>query len=188
MTLALVTPAHEHLPAYVAALERGWSPDNTDGGEVTCLSNLAKIELDPTTFLAGMDDPEGRAGDVRLPDGTMVPRLPGIVRWLWDGDFCGSIGFRWQPGGETLPPHVLGHIGYAVTPWKQGLGHATRALALLLPEVKARGLRWVELTTDPDNIASQRVIENNGGELVERFAKPEAYGGGEGLRWRIALP
>ena len=85
-----------------------------------------------------------------------------------------------------MPPHVLGHIGFAVVPWKRRLGHATRALALLLPEARARGLAFVELTTEPENLASQRVIEKNGGQLVERFEKAPAYGGGPSLRYRIA--
>jgi len=41
---------------------------------------------------------------------------------MWDDEFAGSIGFRWQPGTSALPPHCLGHIGYAVVPWKQGRG------------------------------------------------------------------
>jgi hypothetical protein len=31
------------------------------------------------------------------------------------------------------------------------------------------------------------VIEANGGLLLERFIQPAAFGGGEGLRYRIAL-
>ena len=106
---------------------------------------------------------------------------------MWDGEFCGSINFRWQRGTTALPPHVLGHIGYAVVPWKQRLGHATSALRQLLDDVRAEGLAFVELTTDPDNLASQRVIEANGGVLRERFTKPAQYGGVEGLRYRIVL-
>jgi predicted acetyltransferase len=82
---------------------------------------------------------------------------------------------------------VLGHIGYAVVPWKRGRGYATKALALLLPEARTEGLTYVELTTDADNLPSQKVITNNGGTLVERFEQGQAYGGGEVLRWRIAL-
>lgn len=107
---------------------------------------------------------------------------------MWDEDFCGSIGFRWQPGATELPAHVLGHIGYAVVPWRRRQGHATSALALLLEEIAPIGLGHVALTTEPGNHASIRVIEANGGVLVERFAKPEAYGGAPGLRFRIALP
>ena len=143
--------------------------------------------------LAGRDVPaaDGRQAPrylFRLPDGSEVERLPGFHRWLWDGEFCGAIGFRWRrDGAPELPPHVLGHIGYSVVAWKRGLGYATAGLRQLLPQAAARGLPWVELTTDLDNIASQRVIINNGGYLVEEFHKPEAYGGGASLRYRIDL-
>jgi len=58
---------------------------------------------------------------------------------------------------------------------------------LLLLEVPKEGLPHVDITTDADNLASQRVIEVNGGKLVERFYKPAAYGGAESLRFRILL-
>ncbi len=64
---------------------------------------------------------------------------------------------------------------------------STDALRQLLPEAKLEGLKYVEITTDPDNIASQRVIEANGGLLVERFTKPQQFGGKVGLRYRIWL-
>ena len=122
-----------------------------------------------------------------LPDGSTVTRLPGYHRWMWDGEFCGMIGFRWQPGTSELPPHVLGHIGFSVVPWKRRRGYASRALEMLLPEAKKEGLDYVELTTDETNIASRRVIEANGGKLVDRFKKAAAYGGAESLRYRIHL-
>ena len=58
----------------------------------------------------------------------------------------------------------------------------------LLHEVNEAGLRYVELTTDPDNVPSQRVIEANGGMLVEEFTKPAALGGTRGWRYRITAP
>ena len=106
---------------------------------------------------------------------------------MWDGEFCGSIGFRWQRGTAALPPYVPGHIGFGVVPWKRGAGRAKQALALMLPEARRQGLDHVELITDPGNTASQRVIQACGGELVERFHKPAALGGSEALRFRIAL-
>ena len=65
--------------------------------------------------------------------------------------------------------------------------YGTRALQLLLPQAKAEGLAYVELTTQTDNIASQRVIEANGGEVVELFHKSHAHGGAESFRYRILL-
>ena len=72
-------------------------------------------------------------------------------------------------------------------PWKRRRGYATRALQLLLPQTREEGLPYVELTTDAGNVASRRVIEANGGTVVERFNKPAAYGGAESLRYRISL-
>jgi predicted acetyltransferase/GNAT superfamily N-acetyltransferase len=187
--MQLVRPDATHLPSYVAALRQGWSADNVRGA-AAAVEELARIEADAAGFLAGMEDREAAGGPVTLPDGSTVPRLPGFRRWLWDeadGSFAGSIGLRWQQGTTALPPHCLGHIGYAVVPWKQRRGFATRGLALMLDEARAVGLPFVELTTDPDNLASQRVITTNGGVLVERFTKPAQFGHTPGLRYRIHL-
>jgi predicted acetyltransferase len=186
VTIELVWPAEEYLPGYVDALKRGWSSDNVRTQE-TIREELELVATDPAELLARKVDREAKGPPVVLPDGSTVPRLPGYHRWMWDGEFCGSIGIRWQPGTSELPPHVLGHIGYSVVPWKRGRGYATRALALLLPEARAEGLEYVELTTDVDNVASQRVILANGGVPVERFLHPPQYGRREGFRYRIDL-
>ena len=183
--MQLVWPAPEHLPGYARALERGWSPDNLR--PEAAQEELAQIAEDADAFLAGQVDREAKGPPIMLPDGRMVQRLPGFHKWMWDGEFCGTIGFRWQPSTAELPPYCLGHIGYSVVPWKRGLGYATRALADILPDARAVGLSYVELTTDVSNVASQRVIEANGGRVVERFDKPAGYGGAESLRYRIDL-
>lgn len=144
-----------------------------------------RIAEDPAAFLASLEDREAKGAPVELPGGKMVKRLPGFRRWMWDGAFCGTIGFRWQPGTTELPPHCLGHIGFAVVPWKRRQGIATRGLCDILPEAWAVGLPFVEVTTDPDNTASRRVIEANGGILIEEFALPSGYGRAMGLRYRI---
>ena len=183
--MELVWPGTEHLGSYVAAIRQGWSPNNVNAN--AGLEDLARIEVDADRFLAEHVDREAKAPPVVLPDGTTVKRLPGFRKWMWDGEFCGVIGLRWQAGTAELPPHVLGHIGFAVVPWKRRRGYATQALALILADAKAEGLPYVELTADVSNLASRAVIEANGGRLVERFRKPEAYGGGESYRFRIDL-
>lgn len=184
--MQLVWPTLAHLPSYRAALERGWSAD-TVRGAAAAREELERIDADAPAFIASLVDREARGGPVTLPDGRQVARLPGFRKWIWDGEFCGSINFRWQHGTPQLPPHVLGHVGYAVVPWKQGRGYATAALRALLDDVRAEGLAWIDLTTDLDNLASQRVITANGGTLVEQFTKPASYGGKQGLRYRIML-
>jgi len=183
--MQLVRPSELHLSSYVAALERGWSADNLR--PEAAQEELASVRADAQAFLASMEDRQAKGPPVTLPDSSVVNRLPGFRRWLWDGEFCGSIGFRWQEGTTDLPPHCLGHIGYAVVPWKQRLGYATAALAQLLPEAKSVGLPFVEITTDPENLASQRVILSNGGVLVERLTEPPQFGSKPGLRFRIAV-
>ena len=182
----LVRPTQAHLASYVAALEQGWSADNTRG-VAAAQEELARIRADAQAVLDGMEDREGKGPAVKLPDGSLVPRLPGFRRWLWDGEFAGSIGLRWQPGTAALPPHCLGHIGYSVVPWKQRRGYATAALRLMLGEARAVGLPYVEITTDPSNVASQRVIEAVGGKLFETFIQPPQFGCKPGLRYRVAL-
>lgn len=184
--LQLLVPSLAQIDAYAEALKRDWSPDNIRLGKAAA-EELAKIDADPTAFVASLDDREAKAGPITLPDGSQVPRLPSYRRWMWDDGFCGSIGFRWQPGTEALPPHCLGHIGYAVVPWKRSRHYATQGLAMFLPEVRKEGLRYVELTTDLDNVPSQKVITNNGGVFVKRFHKDPAHGGVEALLFRIDL-
>ena len=182
----LVIPASEHLASYRAALSRGWSPDNVRGIDAAH-EQLKAIAADPDAFIASLDDPDARGARIALPDGSTVERLPSILRWIWDGEVAGSIGLRWQRGTSLLPAHVLGHIGFAVVPWRRGRGFATAALGQMLNEARRRNLAFVDLTTSPENAASQRVIEANGGTLIGRFAKDSRYGGGDALRWRIAL-
>ncbi len=184
--MQLVWPTIEYLPYYVAALSGGWAPDNVRGAEAAA-EELARVEKDPAAFIASLVDREAKGDPITLPDGSKASRIPGFRRWMWDGDFCGIIGFRWQPGTEVLPPYCLGHIGFAVVPAKRNRGFATAALKATLPLAQAEGLRYVEVTTDPDNLASQRTIIKAGGVLCERFTKPAQYGGTPGLRYRIAL-
>ncbi len=184
--MQLVRPALQHLPSFVSALERGWSPDNVRGAQAAAEA-LDRIRDDPALYVDLQDDRDARGPPIVLPGGATVARLPGYRRWMWDGEFCGEIGFRWQPGTTDLPPHCLGHIGYSVVPWKRGRGYATQALRDFLPEIRLEGLSFVEITTDPANAASRRVIESNGGVLVERFIKGPEYGDSEGLRFRIPL-
>ncbi len=182
--VTLVWPAHKYLAGYIAALQRGWSADNLRPEAAN--EELQAIGEDSSKFLATLVDKEALGPAIKLPDGSTVPRLPGFRKWIWDGDFCGSIGFRWSPGTSTLPPYCPGHIGYSIVPWKRRRGYATEALRQLLPEAKAVGLDHVDIATDASNEPSQRVVLRNGGVLVERFGHLH-HGSGNGLRFRIDL-
>lgn len=122
--------------------------------------------------------------------GTPRPRAPGrLQRWPWAEDAdpklrahrpplhskrsasSASSACGWARDHGPLPPHVLGRCGHAVVPWHRGRRHATAALAALLPLARTHGLPFIKLTTDPDNLPSQRVMLRNGAVLVEPFDK-----------------
>jgi predicted acetyltransferase len=63
----------------------------------------------------------------------------------------------------------------------------TAGLRLVLEQAKQRGLHHVEITTQVDNLASQKVILANGGRQIGLRRKIPAYGGTEELLFRIAL-
>lgn len=184
-TTLLVRPALQHLASYQEALRTGWSPNNLRPEAAD--EELAEIAADADLFLARMEDRDAKGVPVILPDGSFVPRLPSLRRWIWSDGFCGSVGLRWQPGTEDLPPTCLGHIGYAVVPWRRGEGLATAAVLEILTIAREVGLRHVDLTADPDNIASIRVMEKAGATYVGTFTTPEALGGVTDALYRIML-
>jgi predicted acetyltransferase len=188
--VSLQAPRRDLLPAYVRALQAGWSPNTMRD---LAPEQLAAIEADPDAFLSGLNR---RGGKIRLHDGSEVDRLPGIVRWIIATDrperpFVGSINLRWQEDDAgrpvtELPWHVLGHIGYTILPDHAGNGYASAALASVLAEAYAVGLPFVTITCDADNAASRRIIEKNGGRFIESFVAP-FYGAGMRLMYRIEL-
>lgn len=188
--VSLQAPGRDVLPAYVRALEAGWSPNTMRN---VAPEQLAAIAADSDAFLAGLN---GRGGTIRLHDGSEVARLPDIIRWIIATDrperpFVGHINLRWQEDAASrpvteLPAHVLGHVGYTILPGHAGRGYASAALAAVLAEARAIGLPFVKITCDSSNAASRRIISKNGGRFVESFVAP-LYGPGERLMYRIDL-
>ena len=69
--MQLVRPSAEHLPSYVAALERGWSHDS-ERGAAAAAEELLRIRSDASAFLAALDDRAAQGPPVTLPDGSRV--------------------------------------------------------------------------------------------------------------------
>ncbi|MBB4572610.1 GNAT family N-acetyltransferase [Rhizobium lentis] len=165
--VVLLSPDLDNLSGFETALAAGWSPDPRRAGDETfIMGELRRLRRDRSRFLNALNPDPKRA--VRLGRESLSTQL----FWIWDGEFCGSIGLRFIPGTEELPPEVSGHVGYSVVPWKQGNGHATRALRLLLAVAEKHGLAGLIILCNEDNDASRRVIERNGGELFKRGSHP----------------
>lgn len=109
-----------------------------------------------------------------LPEG----RVPETWFWLRDGDGTGRDGGR---GGRVIGFSKLrhrlnellrtrgGHIGYGIRTSLRGRGYGTEILRLTLDEARRHGLKEVILTCDARNAVSRRVIEKNGGRLLDEI-------------------
>jgi RimJ/RimL family protein N-acetyltransferase len=89
--------------------------------------------------------------------GEATPDITHSLAVTEDGTVAGSIGLRVHDQNRT------GHIGYWCAPEARGRGVTTRALRLLSRYgLEDLDLERLELITDPDNRASQRVAEKVG--------------------------
>jgi RimJ/RimL family protein N-acetyltransferase len=86
---------------------------------------------------------------------------PGSPWWSYqmvvDGQAVGDIGFH-----GPLDDQQQVTIGYQVVPSAQRRGLATAACAMMVELAWSAGARRLLASTDPDNVASQRVLRRNG--------------------------
>lgn len=182
MKTILVTPALAYIPSYLDALREG---HRLGASTVKTREDIAKIENDPQAFL---DDLLGPKPPTRINElGKEVERVPQSMVWLTEnGVFVGDAGIR-----HKLTPELEisgGHIGYGVRPSFQGKGYATDLLRHCLIWVRdSLALPRVMLTCRTDNEASARVIEKNGGSLIDITPHPYAAGMTQKRYW-VAVP
>jgi predicted acetyltransferase len=94
----------------------------------------------------------------------MAGELPYEDFWMMEDDlWIGKLTLRVTIDERYL--HVGGHIGYEIRPSRRRCGYGTALLRLGLEKARERGLSRVLLTCDETNLASQKVIERNGGKL-----------------------
>ena len=111
------------------------------------------------------EDVISRMIDAQSGIGQPQGYVPETFYFLWDNDeIVGMFRFR-----HYLNPSLIqgsGHIGYYIAQEHRGKGYGTKGLKLLLEETRG-SLREDEyyLRTNEDNIASCKVILNNGGYI-----------------------
>ena len=102
-----------------------------------------------------------------------------MTYWLVRGnEILGAARLR-----PTLTPQLAewgGHISYDIRPSQRRKGYGTQLLALTLEQARRFRMSSVPLMCYQDNLASKRIIERNGGELV--YAGPCAWRVGRFLR------
>lgn len=93
-----------------------------------------------------------------LPEGFVLAKYYLI---FVEDRIVGGINLRLGTNDFIL--NSKGHIGYGIAPWERNKGYAKHALKRILILAKDYGMNDFLLTTDLDNIASQKVIEACGG-------------------------
>ncbi|GEP24514.1 GNAT family N-acetyltransferase [Lentilactobacillus diolivorans] len=68
-----------------------------------------------------------------------------------------------------------GNIAYAISMSERGRGYGSKLLGLLLGEAAKMGLTSVLVTVHRDNIASQKVVLKNWGQLVDTAGEMKIY-------------
>ena len=107
--------------------------------------------------------------------GTSGPNETANYEPRIDGVKIGEVQLRHRAAkSEKLPEGFESNVYYEIDPAFQGKGYAKESLKLLLEEARKVPLSEIIIVARESNIASQKVIEANGGELLE--SKTDAEG------------
>ena len=90
--------------------------------------------------------------------------------WLFDAHTPVGVG-KIRHKLTTSSRKKGGNIGYAISSKYRGKGYGNEILKLLLKETKKLKIKEILLTGENYNYASKKVIEKNGGKLLDETAE-----------------
>ena len=123
--------------------------------------------LDASYQMTWEDFPNWVAHRVEMADGFGLPEgwVPSTTFWLMDDGIPVALSCLRCRLTDALRKGG-GHIGYAVDGTKRGRGYGKALLGLMIQEARRMGItEELLVTVHPDNTASRKVAEANGGEL-----------------------
>ncbi|CAI2291414.1 GNAT family N-acetyltransferase [Vibrio parahaemolyticus] len=131
------------------------------------------VDQDPEAYLSGLAERSKATSE--LPNGY----LPSTTYYCVSGSkILGAI--RIRKGTNANVENVIGHVGYETRPSARGKGVASFLLAWVRDHVVTDS---VIVTCSIDNPASQKVIENCGGEYLGNYTSENE---GTVRRYRLA--
>lgn len=105
---------------------------------------------------------------------TSGPLPTSLFELKEENKILGILQLRHTPSkNNTFPIGFENHIYYEIQPEYKGKGYGTKILALGLDKARSIGLKEVILTCVEENIASQKIIEANKGELIDKQRSSE---------------
>jgi predicted acetyltransferase len=174
LVLASTAYAASYVEAFREGFRRGDQPARKPG-------EIDAIEADFDAFFARLTI---KTGDIVLPNGEVIPRVPSDVFWLVDGEaFIGEAGVRYTLNDWLL--QIGGHVGYGIRPAFQRQGYGKLILKLALEILRDHGVKRALVTCYDKNVGSAKIIEANGGVLENLIDDPR--GGGKSRRYWIGL-
>jgi tagatose 1,6-diphosphate aldolase len=131
----------------------------------------------PCVFDGFADPPRLSDGEIELVCAEKKPAIPekNYVP-AYDFDICkdgqriGGINLR---AGYTASLYYGGNIGYNIDQSQRGHGYAEKACRLLVPVIKAHGMKKVIISNEKDNLASKRTCEKLGAKFMRVATLPE---------------
>lgn len=161
--MQLVNPSIDYKAEYFLALE--------EGAEDAGITRLAKPGKDQS-----FEDFIKQLNDYSKGVNLLPTHVRSTTLWLIDkNEFIGRVSIRHELNKKLLK--TGGHIGYYIRKSKRGKGYGKQILVLGLVEAKKLGISKALITCDDDNIASLKIIEQNGGVLeniiIQEAGKPK---------------
>lgn len=159
-------PSMNAIASHIEALKEGFVRGSS---KPKTLEEIEIIKQNPEKYIISLN--EQKTGYRDWPDGSQARYVPFETFWLCEGAvFIGDISFRHELNENTVLHG--GHVGYGVRPSMQGKGYGTLMLEMVRRRAAERGMKRLLLSCAPDNIASQKVILNNGGVYQDTLGNP----------------
>lgn len=169
----LVVPSIEYKNSFIEAL----AEYQAEGREDYVQLDAAELAQNFQHYIQKIiEQAEGK----NLPQGY----VPHSVYWLVEGkEYLGQLDVRHQLNSHLET--IGGHIGYNIRPSQRRKGYGKQILQLGLNKAKSLGIENVLITCDVDNIASNKIIKDNGGRLENTY--PVGSGLPDKNRYWIAI-